>query len=372
MRVGSKRSPRGARGISLWIAGAILFIVGASAAAAGCGLDDTGITAIGVTTDASLIDVPVTSDAGEDADSGPVCNAKTCNSYPSDCHPALDDGCGKTIDCSTACPGGQACVPDAGAGVDAGFFCNGPPECHDAGAPGGNCGTLTNPGNGLTTACGTCANAGYTCDTNTCGCAGTTCGAQCCQTASGTPNCNASNNTCCKLKTCGSDYGGFCNAASDNGCGNTIDCSGNCGGGKVCDTTAAGGTCCTVTTTCGTACNTTLTTNCHTSLSCGACSTGTCDNTHNCCTNTVCGGTCCTAGQVCNGTVCCTRDAMGTTCGGKCGTVSDNCGVATSCGACTDGETCFGSVACPCASASCNPGQVCHISGSSGNGSCSG
>ncbi|MGH7286263.1 MAG: hypothetical protein ACRELY_32490 [Polyangiaceae bacterium] len=351
-----------ARGVGRrrWIAGIVMVLVAASGAAAGCALDDTAITQVVPGDDASLFDAGA-NEASSDGPSsdGPSCVAKTCDNFPSDCHPALSDGCGKTIDCTNACPSGQACVADGGTGV--GFFCNGPPVCNDAGEPGNSCGVLTNPGNGLQTNCGGC-DAGNACTSSTCGCAGTTCtGSElCCQSASGTPSCNDNNTACCARRGCSSDRT-QCSPTYSNNCGGTLNCQvpSNCIGGQVCDTTNS--QCCTVTTTCGTNCNTDITTNCNTSLHCGACSTGACLGT-TCCLTLTCGGVCCSPLQTeCNGTICCTPDPLGTTCGGKCGTTNDNCGVATNCGNCADGDDCFGTT-CTCGSTTCNAGQKCHRS----------
>ncbi len=349
-----------------------------SSIAFGCGLDDTAITQLGIGSDATITIDGASSDAKDET---PPCAAKTCDSYPSDCHASLPDGCGKTIDCSAACPSGQACVADAGAGIDAGFFCNGPPLCKDAGAPGGNCNTLTNPGNGLTTNCGNCMDTGFTCASNTCGCnGGTTCtgGTLCCITSSGTPNCNDTNSACCARKTCSVNYAGTCSPTNSDGCGGNISCSGACGA-QVCDGT--NDMCCTAesnATACSNAnaCNTNVMNNCHQTVPCGACASGTCANNHTCCSTVVCNGLCCTSGQVCFSNSCCTPNSMAMTCGAGCGNpVVNNCGQNVNCGTCSDGQVCEAAT-CPCGSGggqvTCNQNQTCHISGMSGNGSCSG
>ncbi|MGH7283727.1 MAG: hypothetical protein ACRELY_19550 [Polyangiaceae bacterium] len=246
--------------------------------------------------DAGIVDASLDAGADVGADDGSVaCVAKSCDSYPGDCHSALDDGCGHTIDCASACPPGQVCVIDAGADA-ALFFCNGPPICHDAGAPGGNCGTLTNPGNGLTTACGTCGGAGFTCTANICGCAANRCtgAAACCSGA--TPDCTADAGACCKKKTCASNYAGKCSSTADNGCGSTLDCSANCNFAEVCDLDSS---------------------------------------------------------------TCCSEQGTGQTCSQKCGTVIDNCDKAVNCGSCGNNDVCYGSSNCACGSATCTPGQEC-------------
>ena len=267
--------------------------------------------------DGGAADASLGADSSSTAD-GSTCDPKTCASYPSDCHPSLDDGCGSTIDCSSACPGGQDCISDAGA-EKPGFFCSGPPVCVDAGAPGGNCNTLTNPGTGQTTPCGDCRG-GFTCTDNTCGCTGVTCGAAAC-----------------------------------------------CTGGQVCDTTVT--TCCTQESTavaCGTKCNTTAVDNCHKSVACGACVNGfSCQlSTCVCSSGKTCGVNCCGhASDVCfPASTCCTPDSNAKTCNNVCGVgVPNNCGQATNCGlSCANGEMCAGSENCSCGSATCNPGQTCQ------------
>lgn len=345
-----------------------VLLLGASAAMlfAACGLDDSAITQISSGVDGSIIDTGTVTPVGEAGkpivDSGEpdvfVCTPETCTSYPSVCRPGLANGCGGDIDCTNACPSGQACISDSGT-------CDGPPVCLDAGAPGGNCGTLTNPGNGLTAACGSCTN-GYGCTSSACTCAGTTCGAggaTCCVTASATPSCNTTSGTCCKKKTCAVDYANTCNSTNDDGCGGNLDCSGSCGSGTTCDTTNH--TCCSPETTaaaCGNNCSTTVQNNCHKSVTCGATcaiTNETCSGTTCSCPNTTCNSACCTSGQVCNDNACCTKTcaayACGATssdgCGGSCScTLPDynTCGVAGlcycdssagSCSACTGGET---------------------------------
>ena len=364
-----------------WILGIALgLVLCGGTVMAGCALDDSAVTAVGGGGgDGSVFDGG-TQDATSDA---PTCIPKTCANYPSDCHPSLANGCGTTIDCSAACPGGQDCITDAGPDAAAAFFCNGPPVCMDAGAPGGNCNTLTNPGTGQTTNCGSCTDPGFACVSNVCECSGATCngGALCCASGSGTPDCNDSNNACCKRKTCAADYAGFCNSASDDGCGTSnLNCSANCGGGKVCDTSNS--TCCTresVATACGMKCNTNVQDNCHMTDTCPAsCSNGyTCSGTNcTCSSGKTCGSNCCgSASDVCfPSTTCCSPESMSTTCGGGCGNpVPNNCGQNVDCGGCSDGQICKAPGGCTCTGTNgnnntCNQGQTCHTNG---NGSCS-
>ena len=280
--------------------------------------------------DGGTVDASFGADASSDAADGSTCEPKTCANYPSDCHPSLDNGCGSTLDCSSACPQGQDCVADAGA-AKPGFFCSGPPVCIDAGAPGGNCNALTNPGTGQTTDCGNCTG-GFACTANTCGCVGLVCGAAAC-----------------------------------------------CTGGQVCDTSNT--TCCTqesTATACGTKCNTTVQDNCHKSVSCGACANNySCapTNTCFCSSGKVCGAACCShASDVCYpSTTCCVPDSNSTTCNGKCGTVvPNNCNENINCKSnCSSGDVCGGGT-CSCGSSMivlCLAGQTCSINGA-GNGSC--
>jgi len=337
----------------------------------GCGLDDTVLDQLSAidgsaSNDGTFNDAPTPTpiDAGDAGNDVEVCVANSCAAFTSQCGGDLDGGCGAVLNCTCAAP--NACDYDSG-------FCSGPPSCLDAGAPGGNCNVITNPGNGQTTNCGTCGG-NYDCTGagSTCACSGTKCGAggsTCCKASNGLPNCNATSGTCCKLKTCAVDYNGKCGPTNDDGCGGNLDCAPdagvtNCGGGSVCD--LATNNCCTVTTTCGTSCNTTLTTNCGTSLPCLACATGTCNGT-TCCPNAVCGTTCCTAGQECNGTACCTPNLPAITCAGKCGTVMDNCNQPVDCGDCSITQVCTGAATCACdqgslvggSPATCNPGDTC-------------
>ncbi len=352
------------RGKVFWFV--VLASLGAAFAASpfGCGLDDSAVDQIG-TSDGST-DTSFVEEGGPIGDGGAdvvVCDPETCNNFPSVCRSGIDNGCGGTVDCTNACPAGHACIKDSGT-------CDGPPVCRDAGSPGGNCGEIVNPGNGLDASCGTCGG-NYTCTSSACDCIGSPCGAggaTCCQSSSGTPNCNNTNGTCCKLKTCAVDYAGFCNPVSDNACGGNLNCSSNCTGGTQCGTTGyvcdtpltctnqdnPGGSCGILTTTHG------VQTNC-----------GTCNNAYMCtnnicgCTNNTCNGTCCTSTQTeCQGTTCCTPDPTSTTCNNKCGTVNDNCGIPTNCGSCDTGDVCFGSGTCDCHGQTCNPGdECCHAGG---------
>ena len=330
----------------------------------GCGLDDSAVVAIesldggGDGTILGSDGGPIGDDSGADVI---VCTPETCANYPSVCKAGLANGCGATIDCTAACPSGQACIAASGT-------CDGPPVCRDAGAAGGNCGEIINPGNLLDASCGNCANPGYTCVSSACTCAvgGTVCGANCCN--GGSPNCNSTNNTCCLKNTmC---VANTCSATNADNCGGNFDCSNNCGSGTSCGTDKVcavpptctnkgnpGGNCGTVTGTHG------LT------IDCGTCGGGaTCSGTTcTCASGKFCNVTCCgSSSNVCDlGNNCCAPDPTSATCSHKCGNVADNCGQNVACGTCGEGDVCEGSAQCACGGSGlkCNPGQTCHTNG---------
>lgn len=243
------------------------------------------------------------------------------------CGDACDDG--GTVDAAVDSSDSGACIADASAG-SAAFFCSGAPVCIDAGAPGGNCNTLTNPDTGQTTDCGSCLDPGFTCTSNTCGCPGITCGSSCC---TGTEVCDTTSSQCCTRES-----------------------------------TAAA---------CGTKCDSNVQDNCHTTVSCGACANGySCSASACTCTSgVVCGSACCgSASDVCHPTgTCCAPNSTSTTCGGGCGNpVVNNCGENVNCGACSTGEVCKAAGGCACGTlgvVTCLQGQTCNINGAS-SGSC--
>ncbi len=343
---GDRLPPNGRGSLPRWLAlfGCLGLLFGALAA--GCGLDDSAVT-VGQDSfgkDASFVDSGTDTSIGDSGtpDTGPTCTPKTCAAFPGDCHTAIDDGCGGKVDCSAICPGGQACVGDGGAGA-AGAYCNGPPVCADAGAVGGNCGTLTNAGTGQTTTCvpSTCTNTGYTCNSNVCTCAagGTVCGAVCC--SDGTPNCNATNTACCKKKTCAGDYVGKCANNADDGCAGTLDCSNNCdatadlfcGKNQVCAAKPA----CPNKGNVGGACGTITDTVSGLSIDCGVCRSG-----YSCGANNVC---------TCDGYKCGQDNGSSNKCGCTTHSGYDYCYTATSHCDCDNGDAC----------SACDPGfKQCH------------
>lgn len=330
-------TPNGRRSSPRWLVLVACLGPVFGALAAGCGLDDTAVAVLGEDTsgnDASLVDTGTPVGDSGPADTGPVCTPKTCAAYASDCRSSLPDDCGGTIDCSGTCPSGQACVGDAGAGTPGGAYCNGPPVCLDAGAVGGNCGTLTNAGTGQTTTCSpsTCTNTGYTCNSNVCTCAagGTVCGAVCCSGA--TPNCNATNTACCKKKTCAVDYPGQCANNADDGCGGMLDCSNNCLASTFCGPTNKK---CGPKPTCtnmgkpGGACGTITDGTSGLIQDCGGCGNG-----YACVSNV------CTCVPQCDGYTCNGNDGCGGTCGCTKNPGYDSCYAATNHCDCDNGGAC--------------------------------
>ncbi|MEO7114164.1 MAG: hypothetical protein ABI183_27230 [Polyangiaceae bacterium] len=331
----------------------------------GCGLDDSALQQIGGA-DSSFSDTGVLlgGDGGQAiADSGSdaiACIPESCNNYPSVCRTGLDDGCGGKIDC-LACPTDQKCIPDSGT-------CDGPPICHDAGEPGGNCETIINEGNGIEAGCGECSD-NYTCTASTCQCASTVvCNGACC--AASTNVCNASND-CCPPDSIATTCGNACNITKTNNCGMGVTCPATCGGPlqcapntKTCDTPPAcpsmgqnGGSCGIITGSDG------LTSNCGSTCSV---TNETCSNNVCGCASPLCGTNCCASGAVCiaASSTCCTPNSVATTCNNKCGTVTNNCGQSIACpGNCGTGDICTGSSNCTCGAGgdtdTCNPGDKC-------------
>jgi hypothetical protein len=224
--------------------------------------------------------------SGSDCQTG-FCNAMTKLCVADACHDGAKDGSETDIDCGGSCA--TKCAD--------GQMCKGASDCASSGA--------------ICTAGSAC------CVPSGTACAGFDCGMR--------------QDNCGQSFTCGSN-GGSCQSAAfactNNVCCQTqaSSCSGKCG---------------------------TVTNNCSTMYACNSCPGGYSCNASNCCAASAatacaghgcqtvgdgCGGqiacstTGCGAGQVCNGTTCCTQTAKNTACSGNgCNTVSDGCGGSYDC-----------------------------------------
>jgi hypothetical protein len=157
-----------------------------------------------------------------------------------------------------------------------------------------------------------------------------------------------------------------CASAVDNGCGDTIDCSGNCAGDDVCFQE----TCCAPITSCNADVCGPSDDGCGGTVDCGdcdgsdvcvngACCTPTCPADACGTTNDGCGGTIdcagCDGNDVCHNGSCCTPTVTAATCGNRCGTVSNGCGGTVDCG-----NPCGGN---PCVNGTCCTPSSCTMSG---------
>ena len=181
----------------------------------------------------------------------------------------------------------------------------------------------------------------------------------------------------CAPLTCASTQ--ECAASVDDGCGGTLDCSGNCSGPDVCFNER----CCTPATTCPAAACGGVDDGCGGTLDCSGncsgpdvcfndscctprttCPAGTCgENASNGCGGTLdCSGNC-PGGEICQNGSCCTPSA---TCeSDQCGQVSNGCGGTNDCGDCPGGTPCVNNQCC--VPASCNGGCGFQNDGCGGN-----
>lgn len=212
------------------------------------------------------------------------------------------------------------------------------------GCSGGSCLACSNPANSqatcsVTGACDFTCNTGYsksgsdcvadpTCTDGTMNgtetdvdCGGSTC-PQCApgKVCGGDTDCAKGP---CESGICGCTSGtcagaNSCAATFDDGCGNTLDCTGTCVTPDVCYQDG----CCTPLAACP-------------ATSCDPAQSDGCGQTLDCSNN-------CANSDVCYNLQCCTPQGCGT----RCGQVTDGCGAPLDCGPCDDGGPCTGPADC--------------------------